>query len=57
MSVVKRIMRTKILVSEKLNKIGYSFYQTDLFMARKNRLSFKIENSTILIIFEMISLK
>ena len=62
MSVVRKILRTKIQVSEKLNKIDQCFYQIVLFMGRKNQGSLKIENSikyysTVLIIFETIILK
>ena len=62
MSVVRKILRTKIHVSGKLNKIDQCFYQIVLFMGRKNQGSLKIENSikyysTVLIIFETISLK
>ena len=39
----------------KQNKL--MFYQTVLFVARKNQLLLGIKNSTILITFEMISLK
>ena len=58
MSVVRKILRTKIQVSKKLNKID-CFNQIVLFVARKNWLSLKIKNSikqysTILIIFEII---
>ena len=35
MSVVRKILRTKIQVSEKLNKIDQCFYQIVLFMGRK----------------------
>ena len=38
-------------------KIDECFYQIVLFVARKNQLLLKIKNSTISIIFEMISLK
>ena len=58
MSFVRKTQQRKIQVSEKkLNKIDYCFYQKVLFVARKNRLSLKINNFTILIIFEMITLK
>ena len=53
----KKILQLKIQVPEKLKKINWCFYQIVLFVARKNRLSLKIKNSTILIIFKMISLK
>ena len=38
-SVVKNILRTKIQMLEKLNKIDLCSYQIVLFVARKNRLS------------------
>ena len=44
-------------MSEKLNNTDWCFYQFGLFEKRKNQLSLKIKNSTILIIFEIISLK
>ena len=53
----KKILRTKIQVSEKLNKIDQCFYQVAPFVASKNQLLLKIKNSTILIILEMVSLK
>ena len=55
-SVVKDILLAKIQVSEKLNKTNWGFYEIALVVA-KNWLLLKIKNSTILIIFEMISLK
>ena len=57
MSVVKNILQVKSQVFEKLSKIALWFYQIVLFVARKNQLLLRIKNSTILIIFEMISLK
>ena len=54
-SVVKDIL-LKIQVSEKLSKTNWGFYEIALVVA-KNWLLLKIKNSTILIIFEMISLK
>ena len=55
MSVVRKILRTKIQLLEKLNKKDSCFYQiVFLTVARKNQLSLKIKN---LIIFQMISLK
>ena len=50
-------MQTKIQVLKKLNKKVQCLYQIVLLVARENRLSLKIKKSTILIIFEMISLK
>ena len=50
MSIVKKILRTKVQVLEKLNKIGKCFSQTVLFVVRKNQLLLKIKNSTILVI-------
>ena len=38
-SVVKNILRTKIQMLEKLNKIDLCSYQIVLFVARKNQLS------------------
>ena len=55
-SVVKGILLAKIQVSEKLNKTNWGFYETALVVAKK-WLFLKIKNSTILIIFETISLK
>ena len=43
--------------AKKRNKIDYCFSQIELFVAKKNELIEKIKNSTILIIFQMISLK
>ena len=54
--VVKDILLAKIQVSEKLSKTNWGFYEIALVVA-KNWLLLKIKNSTILIIFEMISLK
>ena len=62
MAVVRKIVQTKIQVSRKLNKIDQCFYQVVLYVVSKNQGSLKINNSinyysTILIIFEMVSLK
>ena len=38
-SVVKNILRTKIQMLEKLNKIDLCSYQIVLFVTRKNQLS------------------
>ena len=53
-SVVINILLTQIQVSGKLNKIDSGFYQTVLFVARKNQLLLKIKK---LIVFQMINLK
>ena len=52
---VRKILRTEIQVSEKLNKIDYYFYQIVLVVARSS--CFIKQYSTVLSIFEMISLK
>ena len=56
-SVVKTILLTKIQVSEKLTKTDQCFYQIVLCVARKNQLLLKSQNSTFLIVFQMLSLK
>ena len=42
-SVGRKILRTKILLSEELNKIDKCFYQAVLFVVRKNQGSLKIK--------------
>ena len=41
----KKILQTKIQMSEKLNKIDRCFYQVVLFVVRKNQGSLKMKNS------------
>ena len=56
-SVVKNILETKIQVLENKRTKEQNRLTLLLFVARKNGLSLKIKNSTVLIIFQMISLK
>ena len=50
-SCKKNILLTKIQVPEKLTEKDLCLYQIVLFVARKNQPTFKVKNSTILIIF------
>ena len=43
MSIVKKILGTKILVSGEINKIEKYFYQVVLFVAKKNIDSLKVK--------------
>ena len=43
MSVIRKILRTKILVSEELNGIDECSYKIMLFLVRKNQGSLKIK--------------
>ena len=54
MSVVRKILLTKIQVPKKLNKTYQCFYQIVLSVARKSQISLKTK---ILIVFQIISLK
>ena len=61
-SVIRKILWTKIQALENLNKIVQCFYQIVLLVATKKWLALDIRSSikqylTILIIVEMISLK
>ena len=57
MSVVRKILKAKIPVLEKIKQNGLMLYQIALFVARKNQLSLKIKNYAILIKFQMIILR
>ena len=56
-SVVRKILQEKIPVLKRTEQNRLMLFQIVLFVARKNRLSLKIKNSTILILFQIIILK
>ena len=53
-SIVKKILQTKILVLEELDKIDQCMYQMVLFVVRKSEVSLKIKIKTLLSIIQHI---
>ena len=57
MCVVRKILQMKILVLEKNKQNRLTLLSKSAVSGKKNQLLLKIKNSTILITFEVISLK